>query len=118
VPGLRACHSSLASTATLPAAFGKIHPRWRTPHVSDPVQAICSVARFLRSGQINETTRGAYQFLVDATIILYFIPFHLHVCGGDQAVSAPDGAQTKMRCSSGKAKAGVWTSLERAWRPC
>jgi amino acid transporter len=25
--------------------------------------------------QINETTRGAYQFLVDAAIILYFIPF-------------------------------------------
>ena len=25
--------------------------------------------------QINETTRGAYQFLIDAAIILYFIPF-------------------------------------------
>src|SRR5260370_12068927 len=58
----------------LPAAFGKIHPRWRTPHVSILVQAIASCAILLIS-QINETTRGAYQFLVDATIILYFIPF-------------------------------------------
>ncbi|OLB40598.1 MAG: hypothetical protein AUH11_01435 [Acidobacteria bacterium 13_2_20CM_57_17] len=58
----------------LPAAFGKIHPRWKTPYVSILVQAIASCAILLIS-QINETTRGAYQFLVDATIILYFIPF-------------------------------------------
>ena len=25
--------------------------------------------------QINDSTRGAYQFLIDAAIILYFIPF-------------------------------------------
>ncbi|PYU39976.1 MAG: hypothetical protein DMG53_23620, partial [Acidobacteria bacterium] len=54
----------------LPAAFGKIHPRWKTPYVSILVQATVSCAILLIS-QINETTRGAYQFLVDATIILY-----------------------------------------------
>jgi amino acid transporter len=58
----------------LPAAFGKIHPRWKTPYVSILVQAIVSGAILLAS-QINETTRGAYQFLIDAAIILYFIPF-------------------------------------------
>jgi amino acid transporter len=58
----------------LPAAFGKIHPRWKTPYVSILVQAIVSGAILLGS-QINETTRGAYQFLIDAAIILYFIPF-------------------------------------------
>jgi amino acid transporter len=58
----------------LPAAFGKIHPRWKTPYVSILVQAIVSGLILLIS-QINETTRGAYQFLVDAGIILYFIPF-------------------------------------------
>ncbi|MGB7267769.1 MAG: APC family permease [Terracidiphilus sp.] len=58
----------------LPAAFGKIHPRWRTPYVSILVQAVLSGAILLVS-QLNETTRGAYQFLVDAAIILYFIPF-------------------------------------------
>jgi amino acid transporter len=58
----------------LPAAFGKIHPRWKTPYVSILVQAIVSGAILLVS-QINDTTRGAYQFLIDAAIILYFIPF-------------------------------------------
>jgi amino acid transporter len=58
----------------LPAAFGKIHPRWKTPYISIIVQAAVSGAILLAS-QINETTRGAYQFLIDAAIILYFIPF-------------------------------------------
>jgi amino acid transporter len=58
----------------LPAAFGKIHPRWKTPWVSILVQATISAAILLGS-QINETTQGAYQKLIDAGIILYFIPF-------------------------------------------
>jgi amino acid transporter len=58
----------------LPAAFGKIHPRWKTPYVSILVQALVSGAILLVS-QINDSTRGAYQFLIDAAIILYFIPF-------------------------------------------
>ena len=58
----------------LPAVFGKIHPRWKTPWVSILVQAALSGAILLLS-QVNETTRGAYQVLIDAAIILYFIPF-------------------------------------------
>jgi len=58
----------------LPAAFGKIHPKWRTPYVSILVQAAISLALLLVSN-INETTSGAYQILVDAATILYFIPF-------------------------------------------
>jgi amino acid transporter len=58
----------------LPAAFGKIHPRWKTPYISILVQAIASGGILLVS-QINDSTRGAYQFLIDAAIILYFIPF-------------------------------------------
>jgi glutamate:GABA antiporter len=58
----------------LPAAFGKIHPKWRTPHISITVQAVASALVLLLS-QINETTRGAYQVVIDITIILYFIPF-------------------------------------------
>jgi glutamate:GABA antiporter len=58
----------------MPAAFAKIHPKWRTPYVSILVQAVVSGAILLVS-QISETTRGAYQVLVDITIIIYFIPF-------------------------------------------
>ena len=58
----------------LPAAFGKIHPKWKTPYISILVQAVASAAVLLLS-QINETTRGAYQSLIDITVIIYFIPF-------------------------------------------
>jgi amino acid transporter len=58
----------------LPAAFGRIHSRWKTPYISILVQASISAAILLGS-QINETTQGAYQKLIDAGIILYFIPF-------------------------------------------
>jgi amino acid transporter len=58
----------------LPLAFGKIHPRWKTPWVSILVQGTLSGVILLIS-QINDSTRGAYQFLIDAGIILYFIPF-------------------------------------------
>jgi glutamate:GABA antiporter len=58
----------------LPRAFGKIHRKWKTPYISILVQAGVSGAILLLS-QINQTTRGAYQILIDAAIILYFIPF-------------------------------------------
>jgi amino acid transporter len=58
----------------MPAAFGRIHPRWKTPYISILVQALISAAILLGS-QINETTQGAYQKLISAGTILYFIPF-------------------------------------------
>jgi len=58
----------------LPAVFGKIHPKWRTPYISILVQAAISGVILLLA-QINENMRGAYQILVDAATILYFIPF-------------------------------------------
>lgn len=58
----------------LPAFFGKIHPRWRTPYISILIQAGIS-AFILILAQVSETINGAYQVLVDAAIILYFLPF-------------------------------------------
>jgi glutamate:GABA antiporter len=58
----------------LPRAFGKIHSKWKTPYVSILVQAAISGAILLLT-QINQTANSAYQMLVDAGIILYFIPF-------------------------------------------
>jgi amino acid transporter len=58
----------------LPAAFAKIHSRWKTPYISILVQALVSGAILLLA-QINDNTRGAYLVLVDAATILYFIPF-------------------------------------------
>src|SRR5262252_4991203 len=59
----------------LPAAFGKIHSRWKTPYVAILVQAALSGLVLLVS-QINQTTvQSAYQLVILAAIILYFIPF-------------------------------------------
>jgi glutamate:GABA antiporter len=58
----------------LPKAFGKIHPRWRTPYISILVQAVLSCIILLLA-QIQATATTAYQVVVDATVILYFIPF-------------------------------------------
>ena len=58
----------------LPQAFGRIHPKWRTPYFSILVQA--ALAGFvLVAFNLRESTSGAYQVLIDAATILYFLPF-------------------------------------------
>jgi amino acid transporter len=56
----------------LPPIFGKLHPRWKTPHVAILVQAGVSAIVLLVT-QINQTVNSAYQILVDATTAIYFI---------------------------------------------
>ncbi len=58
----------------LPPAFGRIHPRWRTPYVSLLVQAVTATL-FLLMAQLGETVRAAYQVMVDMMVIATFIPF-------------------------------------------
>jgi amino acid transporter len=58
----------------LPAAFGRIHPRWHTPHVS--ILALGIVAStLLVSIQLGDTIRAAYQELVSLMVITGFLPF-------------------------------------------
>jgi amino acid transporter len=91
----------------LPAAFGKIHPRWKTPYVSILVQASISGAILLGS-QINETTRGAYQFLIDAAIILYFIPFLYMFAAVIKLVRRKDRKENQHAVLVPGGIAGVW----------
>ncbi len=58
----------------LPAAFGRLHPRWRTPHVAILTQGIACTVFFLAL-QAGESARGAYQVLVDMTVITTFVPY-------------------------------------------
>ena len=58
----------------LPAAFARLHPRWKTPHVALLSQAAaCTV--FLLAMLLGEDLRTGYQLLVDMTVVTYFIPF-------------------------------------------
>lgn len=58
----------------LPAALGKAHPTWGTPHVALITQGV--VATLLIFAAVTETTiEAAYIMLLDMAIILYFIPF-------------------------------------------
>jgi amino acid transporter len=78
----------------LPSAFGKIHPRWKTPYVSILVQGGIS-GLILLIAQINENTRGAYQILVDAATILYFIPFLYMYAAAIKLSARPDRRENR-----------------------
>ncbi len=58
----------------LPAVFGRIHPRWKTPHVAIISYGLAGILFGLLS-QAGATVRGAYDLLVSMTVITYFIPY-------------------------------------------
>jgi glutamate:GABA antiporter len=91
----------------LPAAFGKIHPKWKTPYISILVQAVVSGVILLLS-QINQTTRGAYQILIDAAIILYFIPFLYMFAGAIKLAYRKDRAANARAVLVPGGIPGVW----------
>ncbi|HEV2288274.1 MAG TPA: APC family permease [Candidatus Acidoferrales bacterium] len=93
----------------LPKAFGKVHPKWRTPYVSILVQAILSGAILLLA-QINETTQSSYQVLVDICDILYFIPFlYMYASAIRLAYRADRKANPRAVLIPG-GKLGVWVA--------
>jgi APA family basic amino acid/polyamine antiporter len=58
----------------LPAAFGKIHPRWNTPHVA--ILSLGAIATVLLIAvQTGETVKNAYRTIVDLTVITGFLPY-------------------------------------------
>jgi len=92
----------------LPEAFGKIHSRWKTPYISILVQAGLSCAILLVS-QINESTRGAYDVLVSATNILYFIPFLYMFAAAIRLYARKDRKENAEAILIPGGKAGVWS---------
>src|SRR5205809_787439 len=60
----------------LPDSFGRLHPKWRTPHVAlltlGATIGVCIVL-----GQAGQTVKGAYDILVSMTVICTLIPFLL-----------------------------------------
>lgn len=63
----------------LPAAFGRVHPRWGTPYVS--ILALGIVATFLLViYQLGDTMRVAYVEMVSLMVIAGFLPY-LYIFG-------------------------------------
>jgi glutamate:GABA antiporter len=61
---------------SLPAAFGYIHRRYRTPWVAILAYGIAGIAVAIL-GQAGTTVRGAYDVLVSLAVITTFLPFLL-----------------------------------------
>jgi amino acid transporter len=93
----------------LPSYFGKIHPRWKTPHISILIQAGISAAILVLS-QINATVIGAYQFLVDMAVILYFIPFLYMYAAAIKLAYRPDRNAGGQAVLVPGGKPGIWIS--------
>jgi amino acid transporter len=58
----------------LPAAFGRIHPRFNTPYIAIISYGAAGIV-FGLLGQAGTTVRGAYDMLVAMAVITYFIPY-------------------------------------------
>jgi amino acid transporter len=58
----------------LPAAFGRLHPKYGTPHIALLMQAgVAAVCAIL--GQAGETPKQAYEILVSLGVVAFFIPY-------------------------------------------
>ena len=89
----------------LPPAFGRIHPRYGSPHVSLLTQAGIA-ALFIFLGQAGTTVKGAYDVLVSMAIIGYFIPYLFMFASMIKLQREPAGAEV-MRVPGGRPVATV-----------
>jgi glutamate:GABA antiporter len=66
--------------SVLPSAFGRLHARYRTPHVALLIQALAASVLFLASvfisiGDEQTSIQESYDILVNLTILIYFVPY-------------------------------------------
>jgi len=99
----------------LPSAFGRVHPKWRTPYVAMAVQAAFAGV-FIFLGQAGTSVKGAYDFLVGMGIISYFLPF-LYMFSAVIRLQNEPAAPETMRIPGGKPMAiflavlGLFTTI-------
>jgi amino acid transporter len=86
----------------LPEAFGKMHPRWKSPVAALFTQAGLS-AIFIVAGQSGASVKDAYDVLVGSTVLITMIPF-VFLFGS--AIKL--GASWKMSASAG---VGLFTTI-------
>jgi amino acid transporter len=61
-------------TTALPAALGRVHPKWRSPHIA---LATCAAlaALFTAISLLGSSVAEAYQVLLKAAVVIQLIPF-------------------------------------------
>ena len=74
----------------LPSAFGRVHPKWRTPYVAMAVQAVLA-GIFVFLGQAGSSVKSAYNFLVGMGVVSYFLPFLYMFCAVIRLQREPTG---------------------------
>jgi glutamate:GABA antiporter len=84
----------------LPSAFGRVHPKWRTPYIAMAVQAVLA-GIFIFLGQAGTSVKGAYDFLVGMGVLSYFLPFFYMFCAVIRLQRDPPGPGT-IRIPGGK----------------
>lgn len=93
----------------LPAVFGSIHPRFRTPWVALAVYGAAGMVVALL-GQAGATVRGAYDVLVSMGVITLFIPYLFLFAALIRLQNQPTGPGIR-RIPGGKPVAIVLASL-------
>src|SRR5579864_4251139 len=61
-------------TSALPASLGRVHPKWRSPHIALATCALLA-AVFTGFSMAGSTVAEAYQVLLKAAIVIQLIPF-------------------------------------------
>lgn len=97
----------------MPGWLARLHPRYRTPHLSLVAQGVLSTAIFLTSVFLTvtgsrTTVQEAYDVMVNLTILIYFVPYlYMFLALPKLRREAPDAADREtIRVPGGRP--GLW----------
>lgn len=85
----------------LPASFGRLHPRWKTPVTAIATQSVIA-AVFAFLGQAGTTVKGAYDVLVSMMVVAVLLPF-LFLFASAIRLSAEPNVSGGIRIPGGRA---------------
>jgi glutamate:GABA antiporter len=79
-------------TSALPAALGRVHPRWHSPHIALMTCAVLA-AIFTAFSLAGSSVAEAYQVLLKAAVVIQLIPFVYLFLGLTKTVGVGIGAR-------------------------